>query len=469
MKTDYYEFSIKYTTSLTPHINDLKKTKGNYFKSYKIIATVDKEVVTFYALRVYEKISEAGQIISEVSLNTPSNFNGLIHLVDNENVIVFAKKMNNGIELIKDYYAKVFKELDPLKSRERYVCATVVTYHMKDWYKLYELEGITYKEYLSTEYLGYSREQICAYEYLPDYGGSMNNEGGGGGPSAGAGTYKKNCDSTTNSKSKYFSRASEGCAVIVTEEDVECEKGYTIDANGKCVLDLTQIFNNLTDPCAKSIFTELENGLFKDHPLKPEVQVPNTGILNFSESTLKLFNDSDNTHLIIQNGTTNGSNASTTGATITISDNYLANATKLSIARTMIHESVHAYINALYSNVVSFNSFTFRDKIEKYAVDKGYVIGTNNFHHNFMGQYVNAMAYSLFEWDKRYGSGGNLGWDYYRSMSFGGMFQVDTNGNIVSETDSFKAIEPVSDKRKDIAKKVVNELKGNNDAKGTKC
>ncbi|MFN0728248.1 hypothetical protein [Polaribacter gochangensis] len=240
------------------------------------------------------------------------------------------------------------------------------------------------------------------------------------------------------------------------------------------------IFNNLTDPCAKNIFTELENGLYKEDPIKPEVIISNTDSLNFSQEVLKLFNDSDKTHLTIQNNNDIGdSNATTKGAIITLSDTYLSSASKLSIARTMIHETIHAYINALYNNVVEFSSYSFSQLIEEYAKDNGYTIGTNTFHHNFMGQYIDAMAYSLYEWDKLYGSGkfnysatkpdDLLGWEYYRAMAFGGMFQTDTNGNITAETDSFKAIEPDSIKREEIAKIVYNELKSNNDAKGTKC
>ncbi|WP_425659329.1 hypothetical protein [Tenacibaculum ascidiaceicola] len=241
-----------------------------------------------------------------------------------------------------------------------------------------------------------------------------------------------------------------------------------------------QIINKLTNKCAKTIFSELENGIFENDPIKPEVQVTTENFtkLNFSESILKLFDDSSKTHYTIQNGATNGSAATTLGATTTISDNYLSNATKLSIARTMIHESVHAYINALYSNVIQFNSFTFRQKIEEYAKNNGYTIGTNRFHHEFMGQYVNAMAYSLYEWDMRYGSGKGktnitkpddlLGWDYYYAMAFGGLFYKDSSGNLI-ETDSFKKLIPNQSDRDKIKQILKNEQNGNSSAKGQKC
>ncbi|CDF80964.1 hypothetical protein BN863_32520 [Formosa agariphila KMM 3901] len=86
-----------------------------------------------------------------------------------------------------------------------------------------------------------------------------------------------------------------------------------------------------------------------------------------------------------------------------------------------------------------------------------------------MGQYVDAIAMSLLTWDIEYGTGGDLGWDYYRSMALGGLFQVDSNGNIVTETDAFKALVPELIDRQNISKTLTNEQNGNSNAKGTKC
>lgn len=277
LKTDYYEFPISYGSTLTPHINDLKKIKGNYFKSYKVIATIKNENINFYALRVYEKISETGQIISAVNFNYSSNFNGLIHLVDNENAIVFAKKIEKGIESIKDYYAKDLKELDPIKSREVYTCATVVTDHYKDWYKKWTDEDGSHTEYRYTQYLGRSSEIICAYEYLPDYDTSSSGAGGGS-PGAGPGTYKKDCNSTPNNKGKYFSRESDGCAVIVTEDtdecpegkvynsdldECECPDGKTEDSNGLCIDKKPCIGDPVLNPkVAAQKYSGIKGGMF---------------------------------------------------------------------------------------------------------------------------------------------------------------------------------------------------------------
>jgi len=95
-----------------------------------------------------------------------------------------------------------------------------------------------------------------------------------------------------------------------------------------------------------------------------------------------------------------------------------------------------------------------------------------------MGQYIDAIAYSLYEWDKDYGTGKNLmnitnsddllGWDYYYSMAFGGMFYKDSNGNII-ETDSFIELIPNQTDRNLIIQILYDEQEGNSNSKGTKC
>jgi len=244
---------------------------------------------------------------------------------------------------------------------------------------------------------------------------------------------------------------------------------------------LFQINNLLTNLCAKNIFTELENGLYKEDPIKPEVIISNTEKLNFSQEILKLFNDSEKTNYTIQDGGTGDSNASTIGSTTTMNDNYLNNATKLSIARTMIHEQVHAYLNAIYFNYPDITNKSLKDKLRKYATDNGY-IDLSRFHHEFMGQYIVAMAYSLYEWDKLYGSGefnysatkpdDLLGWEYYKAMAFAGLSydkNPDPNITELEDTDSFKELVPVKTDRDDIKKINTDEATGHPDAKGKKC
>ena len=75
----------------------------------------------------------------------------------------------------------------------------------------------------------------------------------------------------------------------------------------------------------------------------------------------------------------------------------------------------------------------------------------------------------MYDWDREYGTGGNLGWEYYKSMVYSGMFKVNPSGIITSEIDAFKELVPNPSKRQAIADIILNEQKGNDDAQGTKC
>ncbi|WP_298997091.1 hypothetical protein [uncultured Tenacibaculum sp.] len=354
---------------------------------------------------------------------------------------------------------------------------TETTYHYTDWYnrcdtctsndgQIYTYGGVNYI-YVYTKYDGATTRWVWVSSGGDRYVDVYNsNSPSGGGPaydgedreySSGGGNngYELPCPIG-------FEKVGDNCVKIVESYD-------------------DQIINKLTNQCAKTIFSELENGIFENDPIKPEVQVTTEDFtkLNFSESILKLFNDSNKTHYTIQNGTISGSNASTdpSNNTTTLSNSYLQTGTTLSIARTMIHESVHAYLNSVFRFRDDFKDKTLNIKMREYAKDNGFS-DENRFHHEFMGQYVNAMAYSLYEWDMRYGSGKGktnitkpddlLGWDYYYAMAFGGLFYKDSNGNLV-ETDSFKKLIPNQSDR-DIIKKILkNEQDGNSSAKGQKC
>ncbi|MFJ1322552.1 hypothetical protein ACILDT_06020 [Capnocytophaga canis] len=79
------------------------------------------------------------------------------------------------------------------------------------------------------------------------------------------------------------------------------------------------------------------------------------------------------------------------------------------------------------------------------------------------------MAVSLQQWDIQYGTRRDLGFEYYKALSFGGLFQTDTNGTITTETDGFKELVPKPEDRQDIADKILNEQNNTRNAKGTKC
>jgi hypothetical protein len=107
--------------------------------------------------------------------------------------------------------------------------------------------------------------------------------------------------------------------------------------------------------------------------------------------------------------------------------------------------------------------------MEKYAQDNGWPNTMDNrLNHNFMAQFVDAMAYSLYEWDKSYGTGGNLGWDYYYKMAAAGLSYEDSDGN-GQFTDSFYALFTENEDIQEVIDITNNEKEGNDKAKGTKC
>ncbi|WP_408029201.1 hypothetical protein [Tenacibaculum xiamenense] len=232
-----------------------------------------------------------------------------------------------------------------------------------------------------------------------------------------------------------------------------------------------KIINNLTNECAHTIFEYIRNE--KDISEFDTNQYFGSN-LTFSGDILNLFDKSNQSNYIIGNGSLSGTNASTSSSpqtqntTTILSNDYLKDATTLSIARTIIHESIHAYLNVKYYSYPDFQDKPFRLKLIKYAQDNGYT-DYQRLHHEFMGQYVNAIASSLFQWDKTQNPRDIYhSWDYYYSMAFGGLFYKDSNGNLI-DTDSFKELVPSQSDRNNIRAILKNEQDGNNAAKGKKC
>lgn len=228
------------------------------------------------------------------------------------------------------------------------------------------------------------------------------------------------------------------------------------------------IINSLTNECAKYIFWGIEGS-----SIEPSIlDSPNVEPLTFTDIILDLFNDNTGLTYTIQNSNIPNSQTTTAPSIVTtsLSNTYLENATQLSIARTMIHELVHAYLLALYYNPFTTNSLEFFNLMQDYAEDNGLNIDDDNFfHHEFMGQYVDAMAYSLYLWDRDYGTGGNLGWNYYWSMAFGGLYTQDPISGAINYTDSFIELVPNEEDREDIINIIINEQNGTSDAEGSTC
>jgi hypothetical protein len=240
------------------------------------------------------------------------------------------------------------------------------------------------------------------------------------------------------------------------------------------------------NPCVFSALMGLTR--FVNDPLKPEIFHEATPIdllqlqpfeepATLTEFILSVFNASREYDYEIHVGdigdkrnaiTTQKKTATKTTYITTVSELYAKKATKLSIARTLIHESIHAYFLKL-----GHPGSDFLINLNNIAIEKGFISQDNNLnraHHELMAAYITTMAASLKRWDTLNGSGGSLGDDYYFAMAFGGLFVWDEiNNKFDFETDGFKSLVPDENDRLFIKDIVINELDGNENARGQKC
>ena len=130
-------------------------------------------------------------------------------------------------------------------------------------------------------------------------------------------------------------------------------------------------------------------------------------------------------------------------------------ATQLSIARTIIHESVHAFIGYSLShnrNTDMAQSLSAYRHILLTTPESNYTQGelANLTEHNFISHYVDALAKSLSVWDNNRQTDA-----YYKKLAWAGL----------ESTDAYKA----RNNQTDIQNAITNEKTGNSKAKGEKC
>ncbi|MDG1275844.1 MAG: hypothetical protein P8O16_01100 [Algoriphagus sp.] len=226
----------------------------------------------------------------------------------------------------------------------------------------------------------------------------------------------------------------------------------------------SSIIVGLKNPCAADIFRELSRGS------KNLTDLTGLGGLDIFPGMLDLFEQSGKFDYRIQNGYVNGANAFTERVNginvITLNNAYLAQATSLSIARTIIHETVHAYMWEQTKNTSDKNTLNLLNLYwEKYRdSDKSRWPDT---HHAAMSNFILGMAVSLHNWDKNHGpTGGTLGFDYYYKSVFAGLVKKDNPTELIEEAEAFL---PESTSWNEILIQINNEVSGNNKAKGEKC
>lgn len=160
---DYSEYPI----ILKGNSNEIK---GHYRINFTLLATKRNENdFEFYAVKFYEEVKNGAVFTRDISFSNTDKFSGLVHVLDKNNELFFARKLKDGTILDQRLFQEKNQSTD--NSRMAEDCYTVTTYHYTDWY----VNGVYADSWLN--YTSY--ETFCYSYYLPD----LYTGGGGGGGS----------------------------------------------------------------------------------------------------------------------------------------------------------------------------------------------------------------------------------------------------------------------------------------------
>ncbi|GAA4274954.1 hypothetical protein GCM10022258_42500 [Aquimarina gracilis] len=231
------------------------------------------------------------------------------------------------------------------------------------------------------------------------------------------------------------------------------EGGGDVDLEDEIIIDPS------VNDCASDIINRLK---LKDTHGSVNPDIFNGGNSHISQFILDMFDANPNHHLVFnveQLGLSNGNelNGRTHKngniITITIDEDLVNDATQLFMAKTIIHESMHAFIQHTYYNDFSSTIHqTIRSLYQTYAADNTPRTAWNMSEHEFISNYVEALAMSLASWDFHKQS-----IDYYKMLSWGGL-------------ETSVAYQRLSEAEKtNIQNAIQNERNNRSGAKGETC
>ncbi len=147
---------------------------------------------------------------------------------------------------------------------------------------------------------------------------------------------------------------------------------------------------------------------------------------------------------------------------VTIIDiDYLNEATDVAIARTLMHEAIHAYIQSYLVHIGQNNPelalMTFNELFQEFRNEKfGGIENIEQYQHEEMARnYVDTISSALKEL-----FGSRFSDQFYEDLAWGGLL----------ETDNFNNLDSFSEQEKERIRNVnYNEDKGTNDSKGVNC
>ncbi|WP_417800116.1 hypothetical protein [Tenacibaculum sp.] len=233
---------------------------------------------------------------------------------------------------------------------------------------------------------------------------------------------------------------------------MDCGPGYDdVTYDGECVPIDDAIIDNTNNPCVSAIIKALQEKDMKG-ALVPDLE----GMGHLSQMVLDLFDHSQTYNLTFNIGQLNnigsGVSGNTNGFDITLDTDLVKDATKLFIAKTVIHESFHAYIHYVVRENPGSIMTTVLKKYQNFYTKSNPTNAGNLTEHKFISQYVEALAYSLSSYDNH-----QQPMDYYKALSWAGL-------------ESSSAYQSLSNSDKTKIQNIIkNERLANSNAKSTKC
>jgi len=192
---------------------------------------------------------------------------------------------------------------------------------------------------------------------------------------------------------------------------------------------LANFNSKITDslhPCLEKILNALkgiDSGKIADIIKKFSGEVPGWD-LHFDENFTLTIGDNAQTDPDLLNGK----------VMVHLNFDNLSKATDLSVARTMIHECIHAYLTAFFSNDPILANATYPDQFEAWFTKEanGQSVGSTQ-HDLMVAQFLGDIATALEQYGKA--AGYNLSPQFYKDMAWGGLQRQLMNSSVLTFID----------------------------------
>ncbi|MFZ3575828.1 hypothetical protein [Tenacibaculum finnmarkense] len=391
LNSNFYEFPIIYSNAFNPDVFN-KQVKRSFNEKYKVVVIEnnDKEFEFFiakYSLRNKESIP-----YKSLSILKNFGYDGTLNLYNKNAEMTFAKHISKEKEL-EDFY---LKDKNLQQRGWETVCSTKTIYHYKDWYwVVYDGYGnIISSTYQNTTFEGTSQEKKCNQKWIPD-------------PVR-----------PSTPKCKY--EIVDGLCPQKFDDIkpvIMCQQGFQDNGFGECEQierlkdDFDQIDASKLTGKAECVYNKMvdnNNNInwilnnFKDG-IRP------------SEFDLKFVMATDLPNSV--NGRTLPANNNT--IVIKINSNTLSDRTSLEVARTILHEGIHARLEEFAKRDGS-NATDFPGIYDYYWRNN-----KNTWSHQQMAaHYIGTIAKGLKQYDNAEHSN-----QYYNDLAWNGLYKISNGAN----------------------------------------